>query len=73
QPVFAGWWLLLLGWSLVWPHLASEWSAKGLDPLRQAIYNLKVYAILSGMWVALMAVNMLPAAALFMMMGMNLM
>ncbi|MDI5405216.1 hypothetical protein MJM25_28835, partial [Salmonella enterica subsp. enterica serovar Lubbock] len=30
-------------------------------------------AILSGMWIALMGVNMLPAAALFMMMSMNLM
>lgn len=73
QPVFGGWWLLLVGWSFVWPHLAWQWSAKALDPLRQEIYNLKVDAILSGMWIALMGVNMLPAAALFMMMSMNLM
>lgn len=73
QPVFGGWWLLLVGWSFVWPHLAWQWAAKALDPLRQEIYNLKVDAILSGMWIALMGVNMLPAAALFMMMSMNLM
>lgn len=64
---------MLVGWSFVWPHLAWQWSAKALDPLRQEIYNLKVDAILSGMWIALMGVNMLPAAALFMMMSMNLM
>ncbi|HCL5213479.1 TPA: diguanylate cyclase AdrA, partial [Salmonella enterica] len=52
QPVFGGWWLLLVGWSFVWPHLAWQWSAKALDPLRQEIYNLKVDAILSGMWIA---------------------
>lgn len=57
----------------VWPHLAWQWAAKALDPLRREIYNLKVDAILSGMWIALMGVNMLPAAALFMMMSMNLM
>lgn len=65
QPVFGGWWLLLVGWSFVWPHLAWQWSAKALDPLSQEIYNLKVDAILSGMWIALMGVNMLPAAALY--------
>ncbi len=64
---------MLVGWSFVWPHLAWQWAAKALDPLRQEIYNLKVDAILSGMWIALMGVNMLPAAALFMMMSMNLM
>ncbi len=41
------------------------------DPLRREIYNLKVDRILSGMWIALMGVNMLPAAALFMMMSMR--
>nr|VUD24839.1 adrA protein [Salmonella sp. NCTC 7297] len=41
QPVSGGWWLLLVGWSFVWPHLAWQWATKSLDPLRQEIYNLE--------------------------------
>lgn len=73
QPVSGGWWLLLVGWAFVWPHLAWQLAAKALDPLSREIYNLKADAMLSGMWIGLMGINMLPAAALFMMMCMNLM
>ncbi len=72
QHVSGGWWLLLVGWSFVWPNLAWQWATKAPDPLQQEIYNLKADAILTGMWSALIGVNMLPAAALFMMMSMNL-
>ncbi|MEH1723431.1 MASE2 domain-containing protein, partial [Salmonella enterica subsp. enterica serovar Enteritidis] len=31
--------VLIIGvWSFVWPHLAWQWAAKALDPLRQEIY-----------------------------------
>ncbi|VEA48322.1 adrA protein [Salmonella enterica subsp. arizonae] len=72
QHVSGGWWLLLVGWSFVWPHLAWQWAMKAPDPLQQEIYNLKADVILTGMWIALIGVNMLPAAALFRMMSMNL-
>ncbi|VDZ80553.1 adrA protein [Salmonella bongori] len=73
QPLGGGWWLLLVGWTFVWPHLAWQLAAKARDPLSREIYNLKADAILAGMWIALMGVNLLPAAALLMMMCMNLM
>lgn len=63
---------MLVGWSFVWPQLAWQWATKAPDPLQQEIYNLKADVILTGMWIALIGVNMLPAAALFRMMSMNL-
>ncbi|WP_348265776.1 MASE2 domain-containing protein, partial [Salmonella enterica] len=30
QPVFGGWWLLLVGWAFGWRHLAWQWWGKAL-------------------------------------------
>lgn len=73
QPIAGGWWLFLVGWSFVWPHLAWQLASKAIDPLSREIYNLKTDAILAGVWVGVMGVNVLPSTALLMMMCMNLM
>ncbi|HBC7343081.1 TPA: diguanylate cyclase AdrA [Citrobacter koseri] len=73
QPIAGGWWLFLVGWSFVWPHLAWQLASKAIDPLSREIYNLKADAILAGVWVGVMGVNVLPSTALLMMMSMNLM
>ncbi|QCQ72499.1 diguanylate cyclase AdrA [Citrobacter sp. TBCP-5362] len=73
QPIAGGWWLFLVGWSFVWPHLALQLASKAIDPLSREIYNLKADAILAGVWVGVMGVNVLPSTALLMMMCMNLM
>lgn len=73
QQIAGGWWLFLVGWSFVWPHLAWQLASKAIDPLSREIYNLKADAILAGVWVGVMGVNVLPSTALLMMMCMNLM
>ena len=73
QPIAGGWWLFLVGWSFVWPHLAWQLASKAIDPLSRELYNLKADAILAGVWVGVMGVNVLPSTALLMMMCMNLM
>ncbi|EMV7408062.1 MULTISPECIES: diguanylate cyclase AdrA [Enterobacter] len=68
-----GWWLLLVGWAFVWPHLAWQLACRSPDPFNREMYNLKVDAIIAGVWIGLMGVNALPTAALVMMIGMNMM
>lgn len=67
QPIAGGWWLLLVLWTFVWPHLAWQLAARSSDPYTSETHNLKADAILAGMWMALTGVNMLPSIALAMM------
>lgn len=73
NSVAGGWWLLLVGWAFVWPHLAWQIASRAVDPLNREFTHLKVDAILAGVWVALMGVNILPSTVLLMIIGMNLM
>ena len=70
-----GWggWLVLVGWAFVWPHLAWQIASRAVDPLSREIYNLKTDAVLAGMWVGVMGVNVLPSTAMLMIMCLNLM
>ncbi|EGT3572288.1 diguanylate cyclase AdrA [Citrobacter amalonaticus] len=72
-PVSGVWWLLLVGWAFVWPHLAWQIASRAVDPRSRECANLKADAILAGIWVALMGANALPSAALLMITCMNLM
>lgn len=67
QPVAGGWWILLALWSFVWPHLAWQVAARSSDPHASETHNLKADAVLAGVWIALIGVNMLPSIALAMM------
>ena len=73
QSVAGGWWLLLVGWAFVWPHLAWQLASRSADPHGSEIYNLKADAVIAGVWIGLMGGNALPTAALAMMIGMNMM
>jgi hypothetical protein len=68
-----GWWLLLVGWAFVWPHFAWQLSCRAASPHQQEIFNLKIDAIIAGLWIGVMGMNALPTAALVMMVGMNMM
>lgn len=67
-----GWWLLLVGWAFVWPHLAWQFACRAAEPYRRELTNLKVDALIAGVWIGLMGGNVLPSAALIMMIGMNM-
>lgn len=73
HPSLGWWWLLLVGWAFVWPHLAWQIASRAVDPLSREIYNLKTDAVLAGMWVGVMGVNALPSTAMLMIMCLNLM
>lgn len=64
---------MLVGWAFVWPHLAWQIASRAVDPLSREIYNLKTDAVLAGMWVGVMGVNVLPSTAMLMIMCLNLM
>lgn len=54
---------------------AFSWqlASRAIDPLSREIYNLKTDAVLAGMWVGVMGVNVLPSIAMLMIMCLNLM
>ena len=68
-----GWWLLLVGWAFVWPHFAWQLSCRAASPHQQEVFNLKIDAIIAGLWIGVMGMSALPSAALVMMVGMNMM
>lgn len=67
-----GWWLLLAGWAFIWPHLAWQLACRSPAPHCREIFNLKIDAVIAGVWIGLMGVMALPTAALIVMIGMNL-
>ncbi|HDC4656670.1 TPA: diguanylate cyclase AdrA [Enterobacter hormaechei] len=67
------WWLLLVGWVFVWPHLAWQLAFRSAEPHSSEIVNLKIDAIIAGDWMGLTGFNALPTAALIVMIGMNMM
>jgi len=73
QPINGGWWLALLFWSFVWPHLAWQRANRSSDPLTCELNNLKADAIFAGIWIGIIGVNIMPSAVLAMMIGVNLM
>jgi diguanylate cyclase len=67
KPMAGGWWVLLVLWTFVWPHLAWQLASRSSDPLASETHNLKADAILAGLWIALTGVNLMPSLALAMM------
>ncbi|MCR1554421.1 MAG: diguanylate cyclase AdrA [Enterobacter cloacae] len=68
-----GCWLLLVSWAFIWPHLAWQFAFRSSEPFHREIINLKIDALIAGIWIGLMGINALPSAALVMMIGMNMM
>jgi len=73
QSLAGGWWLVLLSWAFIWPHFAWQRAVRASDPKRAELTNLKTDAIFAGIWIAIIGVNVMPTAALVMMIGVNLM
>lgn len=67
QQVAGIWWVILVLWAFVWPHLAWQLAVRSADPHACETFNLKTDAIMAGIWIGLMGVNMLPSLALAMM------
>ncbi len=59
-----GAWAFLLFTTVVWPQLALWLALRHPEPFRGEIRNLLVDSILAGMWVPLMAFNLLPSVLL---------
>lgn len=73
QPIAGGWWLALLIWALIWPHMAWQLASRASDPLAAEMNNLRADAIFAGLWIGIIGMNMMPSAVLAMMVGVNLM
>lgn len=72
QSVDGGWWLLLVIWGFVWPHFAWQLAYRSADPHGREVHNLKADAVIAGLWVGLTGVNVPLAAALIMMISINM-
>ena len=73
QPVNGLWWLALVLWAFVWPHLAWQRAHRSNDPRACELNNLKADAIFAGIWIGIIGVNIMPSTVMAMMIGVNLM
>ena len=60
----AGHWGFLLFTTILWPQLALWLALRHREPFRGEIRNLLLDSILAGMWVPLMAFNLLTSVML---------
>lgn len=71
QALSGWWWLALVFYAFVWPHLALQLSERSSDPMTTERCNLIIDTIMSGVGIAIMGGNALPCLLLFMMVNMN--
>ncbi len=64
-------WALLAANGFVWPHVAFLLARRSPDPRRFELRNLVVDSTMGGVWVALMAFNILPSAILVTMLSID--
>lgn len=64
-------WGLLIIYTLVWPHIAYQWSIRSEQPLVTETRNLLIDSLLAGVWIAVMGFSALPTIVFLAMMGMN--
>lgn len=64
-------WLLLIFNGYVWPHLAYWRAMRSTDPFRAERINFMVDSLFGGFWVPMMAFNLLPSAAIIIMLSMD--
>ena len=48
HPPPGWWWLVLVGWAFVWPHLAWQIASRAVDPLSRGNLQLKNRCSISG-------------------------
>ena len=56
--------VLLLGNTLLWPHLAYRLGLHSANPYRAELRNLMVDSASGGLWIAYMGFNFVPSAVL---------
>lgn len=64
-------WALLFFNGYVWPHLAYWIAMRSSAPYRAEVRNLLFDSLLGGIWVPVMAFNLLPSAAVLIMLSMD--
>ena len=58
-------WMLCAFTGLLWPHLALWIARRSASPYHAEVRNLLLDSAIAGMWVGLMAFNLLPSVLLF--------
>jgi len=64
-------WTLLVANAFVWPQVAYALAVRSAQPYRAEIGNLLVDSAMGGVWIALMAFNLLPSVLLAAMLSMD--
>jgi diguanylate cyclase len=64
-------WVALFLNCFVWPHIAYQIAVRSRDPYGTEVINLLVDSAAGGMWIALMAFNLLPSVMIVAMMSMD--
>ena len=59
-----GFWVGLLFWCLLWPHLAFYLAIKSKSPIKREVTHLYIDAFIMGLWVPLMSFNFIPSIAI---------
>jgi diguanylate cyclase len=69
----ASWWLWLwlAGHGFVWPHIAHLWIRSSHDPDATENLNRLIDHFSSGVWIAAIQFNFMPAAIMFTLLSMN--
>jgi diguanylate cyclase len=57
-------WLGLVYFGLIWPHLAYAWASRSSRPLRAEFINLWLDSVHAGFWVAAVQMSFVPTVAL---------
>lgn len=71
QALPGWWWLALVMYAFVWPHLARQIAERASDPMMAERRNLIIDTLMAGIGIALMGGNALPCLLLSMMVNMN--
>ncbi|MET3066850.1 diguanylate cyclase AdrA [Atlantibacter hermannii] len=71
QSLSGWWWLALVFYAFVWPHLALQIAERSSDPMAAERRNLIIDTLMAGLGIAIMGGNALPCLLLFMMVNMN--
>jgi len=66
-----GMWAALVVNCFVWPHIAYRIAVRSRDPYGTEVLNLLVDSTAGGVWISLMAFNVLPSVMLVAMMSMD--
>ncbi len=64
-----GLWVLLIIWTLIWPHIAFISAKKAKEPFKREMINLFIDAFMIGFWVPVMSFSIIPSIAIL---GMHL-